>query len=58
MPLRFSDKLSAAVKEAYDSDYNIGFHGELAFLNEWKYALGEAILTPVGRWQLYNSGVD
>ncbi|TIA87508.1 hypothetical protein E3P81_03921 [Wallemia ichthyophaga] len=56
MPLRFSDKLSAAVKEAYDSDYNIGFHGELAFLNEWKYALGEAILTPVGRWQLYNSG--
>ncbi|TIA87770.1 hypothetical protein E3P99_02972 [Wallemia hederae] len=56
MPLKFSEKLSTAVKANMNSDNAIGFNGELAFLNEWRYAIGHSILTPVGRWQLYNSG--
>jgi hypothetical protein len=31
--------------------------GRLAFLNEWTYKLGEEVLTPFGRQQLYNLGV-
>ncbi|TFK45691.1 phosphoglycerate mutase-like protein [Heliocybe sulcata] len=32
--------------------------GDLAFLNEWTYKLGEEILTPFGRQQLYDLGVS
>ncbi|KAK0662046.1 putative 3-phytase A precursor [Cercophora samala] len=31
--------------------------GELDFLNEWSYELGEEILVPKGRQELYDSGV-
>ncbi|TIC05593.1 phosphoglycerate mutase-like protein [Wallemia mellicola] len=58
LPLKFSEKLSTAVKANMNSNDAIGFNGELAFLNEWRYALGHSILTPVGRWQLYNSGAS
>ncbi|TQS36435.1 hypothetical protein Golomagni_03117 [Golovinomyces magnicellulatus] len=31
--------------------------GQLAFLNDWKYELGVAVLVPRGRQELFNSGV-
>ncbi|KAF8607448.1 phosphoglycerate mutase-like protein [Ceratobasidium sp. AG-I] len=37
---------------------NFTASGELAFLNEWSYALGAEILTPFGRHQLYDLGVS
>lgn len=33
------------------------FSGSLAFLNSYKFGVGEELLTPVGRGQLYDSGV-
>jgi hypothetical protein len=36
---------------------DVTFTGQLSFLNEWKYGLGEEILVPVGRQELYDSGV-
>ena len=33
------------------------FTGELAFLNTWTYKMGAEILVPVGRQQLFDSGV-
>ncbi|KAI0349614.1 phytase [Trametes cingulata] len=33
-------------------------HGQLEFLNHWTYKLGEEILTPFGRQQLYDLGVS
>ncbi|KAI1790015.1 phytase [Ganoderma leucocontextum] len=33
-------------------------HGHLAFLNDWTYKLGEEILTPFGRQQLFDLGVS
>ncbi|KAF9218807.1 phosphoglycerate mutase-like protein [Gyrodon lividus] len=32
--------------------------GRLAFLNDWTYKLGEEVLTPFGRQQLYDLGVS
>lgn len=32
--------------------------GDLSFLNSWTYKLGEEILTPFGRQQLYDLGVS
>jgi len=32
--------------------------GKLAFLNDWTYKLGEEVLTPFGRQQLYDLGVS
>lgn len=32
--------------------------GQLAFLNEWTYKLGEEVLTPFGRQQLFDLGVS
>lgn len=46
--LRFADKLKKADYEAT---------GSLSFLNDWKYELGEAVLVPIGKQQLYDSGV-
>lgn len=34
---------------------NIKFTGELSFLNDWKYLLGNEILTPVGKQQYVHS---
>lgn len=31
--------------------------GELSFLNNWKYGLGEEILVPRGRQELFESGI-
>lgn len=31
--------------------------GSLSFLNDWVYGLGEAVLVPIGKQQLYDSGV-
>ena len=33
------------------------FTGELAFLNNWSYGLGAEVLVPLGRQELYDSGV-
>ncbi|KAI0752965.1 phytase [Daedaleopsis nitida] len=33
-------------------------HGQLSFLNDWTYKLGEEILTPFGRQQLFDLGVS
>lgn len=46
--LSFADKLKSS---------NFTATGALAFMNDWKYDLGEAILVPVGKQQLYDSGV-
>ncbi|ORY74618.1 histidine phosphatase superfamily [Protomyces lactucae-debilis] len=44
----FAEKLKHAKFEA---------SGPLAMLNDWQYTLGEAILVPIGKQQLYDSGV-
>ncbi|KHJ34994.1 putative histidine acid phosphatase [Erysiphe necator] len=31
--------------------------GDLAFLNDWKYKLGQSILVPKGRQELFNNGI-
>ena len=36
---------------------NLRYTGPLAFLNTYKFSVGEELLTPVGRGQLYDSGV-
>lgn len=46
--LRFADKMQKL-------DYKAS--GVLSFLNNWSYELGAAILVPVGKQQLYDSGV-
>ncbi|KAJ6079145.1 hypothetical protein N7467_008898 [Penicillium canescens] len=33
------------------------FKGELEFLNDWSYQLGKEILVPIGRQELFNSGI-
>ncbi|CAD6906085.1 unnamed protein product [Tilletia controversa] len=40
------------------SSKSVQFTGPLAFLSSWKYRLGAELLTPVGRGQLYDSGVS
>ena len=36
---------------------SVSFTGDLAFLNTWSYGLGAEILVPVGRQELFDSGV-
>ncbi|KAK6441542.1 hypothetical protein LTR95_002214 [Oleoguttula sp. CCFEE 5521] len=36
---------------------NVTFTGKLSFLNGWNYKLGEEILVPVGKQELFDSGV-
>ncbi|KAI9509975.1 phosphoglycerate mutase-like protein [Russula earlei] len=33
-------------------------HGDLVFLNDWTYKLGEEVLTPFGRQQLFDLGIS
>jgi hypothetical protein len=33
------------------------FTGALEFLNDWSYQLGKEILVPIGRQELFNSGI-
>ncbi|KAI0256229.1 phosphoglycerate mutase-like protein [Lactifluus subvellereus] len=53
-PAAFAAKLNSA------SNTNAGFSasGPLEFLNTWTYKLGAEILTPLGRQQLYELGVN
>ncbi|KAF8061714.1 histidine phosphatase superfamily [Lyophyllum atratum] len=37
---------------------NLNASGELDFLNDWTYKLGEELLTPFGRQQLYDLGIS
>lgn len=32
--------------------------GDLAFMNQWTYKLGEEVLTPFGRQQLFDLGIS
>ncbi|KAI0759394.1 histidine phosphatase superfamily [Trametes elegans] len=50
-PTNFSARLS-------QSPSSWQAHGQLDFLNDWTYKLGEEILTPFGRQQLYDLGVS
>ncbi|KLO12534.1 phosphoglycerate mutase-like protein [Schizopora paradoxa] len=45
-------------KRLHDTSAQWSASGELNFLNEWTYKLGEEILTPFGRQQLYDLGVS
>ena len=38
------------------SEGDVTFSGELAFLNDWEYLLGNEILVPVGKQELFDSG--
>lgn len=53
-PTAFSFLLSFAAKLR---DANYKATGVLSFLNDWTYELGEAVLVPIGKQQLYDSGV-
>ncbi|RDB19457.1 3-phytase A [Hypsizygus marmoreus] len=50
-PANFSGRLNA-VTEKWNAS------GELDFMNEWTYKLGEELLTPFGRQQLFDLGVS
>ncbi|KAF5318138.1 hypothetical protein D9619_012221 [Psilocybe cf. subviscida] len=50
-PAKFGTKLHEK-PESWDAS------GKLEFLNEWTYKLGEELLTPFGRQQLYDLGVS
>ncbi|KAG6828355.1 hypothetical protein H0H92_008243 [Tricholoma furcatifolium] len=50
-PTKLADKLNNAAA-------NWTATGELDFLNSWTYKLGEELLTPFGRQQLYDLGVS
>lgn len=50
-PAKFASFLKNASKY-------LQFSGALSFLSKWKYALGKELLVPLGREQLYDSGVN
>ncbi|KAJ7368930.1 phosphoglycerate mutase-like protein [Mycena albidolilacea] len=50
-PANFSSRLHAVADKWTAS-------GELEFMNEWTYKLGEEILTPFGRQQLFDLGIS
>ncbi|KAI0782986.1 phosphoglycerate mutase-like protein [Abortiporus biennis] len=50
-PANFSSRLHATA-----SGWN--GHGDLDFMNDWTYKLGEEVLTPFGRQQLFDLGVS
>ncbi|THH30874.1 hypothetical protein EUX98_g3307 [Antrodiella citrinella] len=50
-PANFSSRLHNAA-----AGWNT--HGELSFMNDWTYKLGEEVLTPFGRQQLFDLGVS
>ncbi|KAJ3742522.1 phosphoglycerate mutase-like protein [Lentinula detonsa] len=45
-------------KRLHESASTWNAQGELEFLNEWRYKLGEEVLTPFGRQQLFDLGVS
>ncbi|KAI9654452.1 MAG: hypothetical protein M1831_005418 [Alyxoria varia] len=53
---RYPTETSDFVQKLQDSTGNFEASGELQFLNGWKNKLGEAILTPVGKQELFDSG--
>jgi len=50
-PANFSSRLHNSA-----SQWNT--HGALSFMNDWTYKLGEEVLTPFGRQQLFDLGVS
>lgn len=54
LPTAFSAKLQNAVK----SSQGLNATGDLAFLNDWTYKLGAELLTPFGRLQNFELGVE
>ncbi|KAJ7130984.1 phosphoglycerate mutase-like protein [Mycena filopes] len=50
-PANFSGRLNALAAKWTAS-------GDLAFMNEWTYKLGEEVLTPFGRQQLFDLGIS
>ncbi|THU80110.1 phosphoglycerate mutase-like protein [Dendrothele bispora CBS 962.96] len=50
-PADFAGRLNKAAKDWTAT-------GDLEFLNEWTYKLGEEVLTPFGRQQLYDLGIS
>lgn len=52
-PAAFAAKLRAA-----NASKKIKFSGSLSFLNTWSYKLGNDVLTPFGRQQLFDLGVS
>lgn len=50
-PAQLADRLNKAAEKWTAS-------GDLEFLNEWTYKLGEELLTPFGRQQLYDLGIS
>ncbi|KAK0243834.1 phosphoglycerate mutase-like protein [Armillaria nabsnona] len=50
-PANFSGRL-------HDAAAGLSASGDLEFLNEWTYKLGEEVLTPFGRQQLYDLGIS
>ncbi|KAG9021400.1 hypothetical protein FS837_007301, partial [Tulasnella sp. UAMH 9824] len=53
-PERFKDQLAELAKKGKKWKAK----GSLEFLNTWKYALGNEILTPFGRQQMYDLGLN
>ncbi|KAJ7700865.1 phosphoglycerate mutase-like protein [Mycena rosella] len=50
-PANFSSRLNAVASKWTGS-------GDLDFMNEWTYKLGEEVLTPFGRQQLFDLGIS
>ncbi|KAJ6613339.1 histidine phosphatase superfamily [Mycena sp. CBHHK59/15] len=50
-PANFSGRLNAVASKWNGS-------GDLEFMNEWTYKLGEEVLTPFGRQQLFDLGIS
>ncbi|KAJ7611620.1 phosphoglycerate mutase-like protein [Roridomyces roridus] len=50
-PAKLASRLGAAASKWTAS-------GDLAFMNEWTYKLGEEVLTPFGRQQLFDLGIS
>lgn len=48
---------SAIYNATHNATANATFTGPLAFLNTWTYSLGAEILVPVGKQELFDSGV-
>lgn len=47
----------SVLRNFLDANPNLRYTGQLSFLNNYKFGVGEELLTPVGRGQLYDSGV-
>lgn len=45
------------LRDFLKANSKLSFSGRLAFLNQYRFSVGEELLTPIGRSQLYDSGV-